>query len=81
MVVLGGDDALRYAGVPGSRLHNTHPNCYAPVDRDGQRYLLADLAGNLYMLLLELGKDQEQDENSAMYVRDMKVWIEAFHIK
>lgn len=69
----GGDDALRYAGVPGSRLHNTHPNCYAPVDRDGQRYLLADLAGNLYMLLLELGKDQEQDENSAMYVRDMKV--------
>uniref|UniRef100_A0A0R3R4U4 MMS1_N domain-containing protein n=1 Tax=Brugia timori TaxID=42155 RepID=A0A0R3R4U4_9BILA len=73
LVVLGGDDALRYAGVPGSRLHNTHPNCYAPVDRDGQRYLLADLAGNLYMLLLELGKDQEQDENSAMYVRDMKV--------
>lgn len=72
-VFSGGDDALRYAGVPGSRLHNTHPNCYAPVDRDGQRYLLADLAGNLYMLLLELGKDQEQDENSALSVRDMKV--------
>ncbi|CAG9535052.1 unnamed protein product [Cercopithifilaria johnstoni] len=69
----GGEDALRYAGMPGSKLHNTYPNCYAPVDRDGQRYLLADLAGNLYMLLLELGKDQEQDENSSITVRDMKV--------
>ncbi|OZC09249.1 hypothetical protein X798_03793 [Onchocerca flexuosa] len=68
----GGDDALRYAGVPGSRLHNTHPHCYAPVDRDGQRYLVADLAGNLYMLLLELDRDHE-DDNLAIIVRDMKV--------
>ncbi|XP_018018027.1 DNA damage-binding protein 1 [Hyalella azteca] len=27
--------------------------CYAPVDRDGSRYLLGDLSGRLFMLLLE----------------------------
>lgn len=66
---------MYYATLPGPRQHNTHPNCYAPVDRNGQRYLFANLAGNLFMLLLELYKDQEQDENSSLIVKGMKVRI------
>lgn len=40
--------------------------CYGRVDSDGSRYLLGDMAGRLFMLLLD------REENSST-VRDLKV--------
>nr|CAB3236585.1 DNA damage-binding protein 1 [Phallusia mammillata] len=44
-------------------------NCYAPVDTDGSRYLLGDLAGHLFILLLE--RDELMDGTAS--VRDLKI--------
>ncbi|XP_078488392.1 DNA damage-binding protein 1 [Ciona intestinalis] len=44
-------------------------NCYAPVDKDGSRYLLGDLAGHLFILLLE--SDEMMDGTNT--VRDLKI--------
>ncbi|KAF4521020.1 hypothetical protein B566_EDAN002515 [Ephemera danica] len=43
--------------------------CYAQVDANGTRYLLGDMAGHLFLLLLE----QEEKMDGTVIVRDMKV--------
>lgn len=43
--------------------------CYGKVDPNGSRYLLGDMAGRLFMLLLE--KDDKMD--GSIVVRDIKV--------
>uniref|UniRef100_H2YRR9 DNA damage-binding protein 1 n=1 Tax=Ciona savignyi TaxID=51511 RepID=H2YRR9_CIOSA len=43
--------------------------CYAPVDKDGSRYLLGDLAGHLFILLLE----SEEMMDGSNIVRDLKI--------
>lgn len=43
---------------------------YGKIDKDGKRYLLGDLSGRLYMLLLEV----EEKMDGRMYVSDLKVW-------
>ncbi|VDN05556.1 unnamed protein product [Thelazia callipaeda] len=70
---LGGESAICYAPMPASKYRRTHPNCYAIVDRDGQRHLLADLSGNLYMLLLELNQNEQKGGNCDRFVKDMKI--------
>lgn len=42
---------------------------YGKIDKDGRRYLLGDLSGRLYMLLLDV--DDRMDGHSS--VRDLKV--------
>ncbi|CAK8675984.1 unnamed protein product [Clavelina lepadiformis] len=44
-------------------------NCFAPIDKDGSRYLLGDLAGNLFILLFEKEELMNGDES----VRDLKI--------
>ncbi|PSN48913.1 hypothetical protein C0J52_03484 [Blattella germanica] len=43
--------------------------CYAQVDSNGARYLLGDMAGHLFMLLLE----QEEKMDGTLTVKDLKV--------
>lgn len=43
--------------------------CYAQVDSNGARYLLGDMAGHLFMLLLE----QEEKMDGTFTVKDLKV--------
>lgn len=42
---------------------------YGKIDKDGRRYLLGDLGGRLYMLLL----DVEEKMDGSASVRDLKV--------
>ena len=43
--------------------------CYGKVDANGSRYLLGDMAGRLFMLLL----DKEEKMDGSVAVRDLKV--------
>jgi hypothetical protein len=43
--------------------------CYAQVDANGSRYLLGDMAGHLFLLLL----DQEEKMDGTVSVKDLKV--------
>lgn len=73
----GGEEAQCYCSLPCILLHNTHVNCFAPVDRNGQRFLLADLAGNLYMMLLEVKSIEPEEDSLDVKVKDMKVFFNA----
>lgn len=44
-------------------------NCYCRVDGKGMRYLLGDIAGRLFMLLLELQEKMDGTQS----VKDLKV--------
>lgn len=44
-------------------------NCYCRVDEKGMRYLLGDIAGRLFMLLLELQEKMDGTQS----VKDLKV--------
>jgi len=46
-------------------------SCYGKVDANGQRYLLGDMAGRLFMLLLE--KEERMDGTAT--IRDLKVEV------
>ena len=43
--------------------------CYGKVDANGSRYLLGDMAGRLFMLLLE----KEEKMDGTVSVKDLKV--------
>ncbi|KFM57826.1 DNA damage-binding protein 1, partial [Stegodyphus mimosarum] len=43
-------------------------NCYCKVDENGSRYLLGNMAGRLFMLLLE----REEKMDGSIHVRDLK---------
>ena len=43
--------------------------CYGRVDANGSRYLLGDMAGRLFMLLLE----REEKMDGTQVVKDLKV--------
>jgi hypothetical protein len=42
-------------------------NCYGRIDRTGERFLLGDMSGRLFMLLLLKGADTDE-------IRDLKVY-------
>ena len=44
-------------------------NCYGKVDSNGSRYLLGNLAGDLFMLILE----KEERMDGTILVKDLKV--------
>ncbi|XP_049877553.1 DNA damage-binding protein 1 [Pectinophora gossypiella] len=62
-------DGQSYVAVAPPQIKMTPINCYCRVDGRGLRYLLGDIAGRLFMLLLELA--HRPDGTQA--VKDLKV--------
>ncbi|CAH2046047.1 unnamed protein product, partial [Iphiclides podalirius] len=62
-------DGQSYVAVAPSQIKLTPINCYCRVDGKGLRYLLGDVAGRLFMLMLEL--QEKMDGTQA--VKDLKV--------
>ncbi|CAH1637547.1 unnamed protein product [Spodoptera littoralis] len=62
-------DGQSYVAVAPPQIKLTPINCYCRVDGRGLRYLLGDIAGRLFMLLLEL--QEKMDGTQA--VKDLKV--------
>uniref|UniRef100_A0A915B6F3 DNA damage-binding protein 1 n=1 Tax=Parascaris univalens TaxID=6257 RepID=A0A915B6F3_PARUN len=62
-------DANAYSAIAPPLIHQSQIGCYGKIDRDGQRYLLGDLSGRIFMLLLDL--DVATDGTAS--VKDLKV--------
>ncbi|XP_013147692.1 PREDICTED: DNA damage-binding protein 1 [Papilio polytes] len=62
-------DGQSYVAVAPSQIKMTPINCYCRVDGKGMRYLLGDIAGRLFMLLLELQEKMDGTQS----VKDLKV--------
>lgn len=62
-------DGTSYIAVVPPIIKQSTITCYAKVDNQGQRYLLGDMAGHLFMLFLE----QEKKPDGSTVVRDLKV--------
>lgn len=58
-------------------MHEAQINCYAEIDRNGQRFLLGDLHGRLFILLLKMDKD----ESGKQIVKELKVSLESSRSK
>lgn len=48
-------------------------NCYAQIDKDGRRYLLGDLSGRLFCLILEPGPDFKINSDHRLDVKELKL--------
>ena len=62
-----GDD--KYLAIAPPMIKQSTVTCYGKVDANGSRYLLGDMAGRLFMLLLE--REEKMDGN--VIVKDLKV--------
>ncbi|XP_052756442.1 DNA damage-binding protein 1 [Galleria mellonella] len=62
-------DGQSYVAVAPPQIKLTPINCYCRVDTRGLRYLLGDIAGRLFMLLLEL----QEKIDGTQAVKDLKV--------
>lgn len=62
-------DASTFLAIAPPLIHQAQISCYGKVDNDGQRYLLGDLSGRIFMLLLELGITPEGESS----VKTLKV--------
>ncbi|XP_041969289.1 DNA damage-binding protein 1 [Aricia agestis] len=62
-------DGQSYVAVAPPQIKMTPINCYCRVDGKGLRYLLGDIAGRLFMLLLELQDKMDGTQS----VKDLKV--------
>lgn len=62
-------DGVSFVAVGPAVIKHSSIVCYAKVDNDGCRYILGDLAGHLFMLLLE----KEDKVDGKLGVRDIKV--------
>ncbi|KAL0819945.1 hypothetical protein ABMA28_007945 [Loxostege sticticalis] len=62
-------DGQNYVAVAPPQIKLTPINCYCRVDTPGHRYLLGDIAGRLFMLLLEL----QEKMDGTQTVKDLKV--------
>ena len=51
-------------------------NCYARIDKTGERFLLGDVSGRLFMLLLV--KDRDLTREGALEIKDLKVRFKGF---
>ncbi len=60
-----------FQAIAPQKMQSSTIVCFARVDKDGSRYLLGDMAGHLYMLLLI--KEEKMDENGTTVVRDLKL--------
>ena len=52
-----------------TELQQSTLTCYGKVDANGSRYLLGDMMGRLFMLMLE----KEEKMDSSVTVKDLKV--------
>ncbi|XP_049788661.1 DNA damage-binding protein 1 [Schistocerca nitens] len=62
-------DGNTYVAVAPPVIKQSTIVCYAQVDSNGSRYLLGDMAGHLFMLLLE----QEEKMDGTLTIKDLKV--------
>ncbi|XP_067012933.1 DNA damage-binding protein 1 [Anabrus simplex] len=62
-------DGITYVAVAPPVIKQSTIVCYARVDSNGSRYLLGDMAGHLFMLLLET----EEKMDGTLVVKDLKV--------
>ncbi|KAF6200141.1 hypothetical protein GE061_006442 [Apolygus lucorum] len=62
-------DGVTYISVAPPVIKHSSIVCYAKVDCGGSRYILGDLAGHVFMLMLE--KDEKMD--GSFFVKDLKV--------
>lgn len=62
-------DGINYVAVAPPIIKQSVINCYARIDQKGYRYLLGNMSGNLYMLLLET----EDKSGGSLVVKDIKV--------
>lgn len=62
-------DGTNYVATAPAIIRNSTIICYARVDRKGYRYLLGNMAGNLFMLFL----DTDTNPQGNLYVKDLKV--------
>jgi DNA damage-binding protein 1 len=60
-----------YTAVAPPLLHQSTITCFGKIDRNGKRFLLGDMAGRLFMLLL----DTEETMDGVASVKDLKVLI------
>jgi len=58
-----------YTAVAPPLIHQSTITCFGKIDRNGQRFLLGDMAGRLFMLLL----DTEESMDGVSSVKDLKV--------
>ncbi|XP_033123862.1 DNA damage-binding protein 1-like [Anneissia japonica] len=61
-----------YVAVAPAIIKQSTLVCYGRVDSNGSRYLLGDMAGQLFMLLLEKDEDEQMDGGPAV-VKDLKL--------
>ena len=54
-----------------SFLQDSTITCFGKVDQNGSRYLLGDMAGRLFMLIIE--RDEKKMGDQAWSVKDLKV--------
>lgn len=59
----------RYQAVAPPLLQQSTVSCYCRIDENGSRYLLGDLAGRLFLLLLE----KDERNNGSYDVKDLKL--------
>ncbi|RUS91294.1 hypothetical protein EGW08_000908 [Elysia chlorotica] len=58
-----------YIAIAPAQIKLSPINCYGKVDANGSRYLLGNLAGDLFMLILE----KEEKMDGTVLVKDLKV--------
>ena len=58
-----------YLAIAPPMIKQSTVTCYGKVDANGSRYLLGDMAGRLFMLLLE----REEKMDGTVIVKDLKV--------
>lgn len=60
-----------YQAIAPPKMQQSTVVCYCKIDPDGSRFLLGDMAGHLYMLLLV--KDENQTDTAGPVIKDLKL--------
>ena len=64
-------DGEKFIAIAPPMIRHSTICCYTKVDNNGSRYLLGDLSGRLFLLLLEKG--EPSDSNDRIPVKDLKL--------
>ncbi|XP_065339552.1 DNA damage-binding protein 1 [Cloeon dipterum] len=64
-------DGTNYVAVTPPVIRQSTMSCYARVDSNGARYMLGDMSGRLFLLLLE----HEEKMDGLLVVKDLKVEV------
>ncbi|KAI1708375.1 CPSF A subunit region domain-containing protein [Ditylenchus destructor] len=63
--------ANHYHSISPPNIHMSEFNCYARIDKTGERFLLGDVSGRLFMLLLV--KDRDPTREGGLEIKDLKI--------